>query len=1080
MILGRLQIKRFLKASLAGAAVLAAVLVAVLASGPAAAQQQDSDLMKLYGGMKWRLLGPYRGGRVLAVTGVPGDANLYYFGAVAGGVWKTTDAGSTWQPLFDKEPISSIGSIAVAESDPNVIYVGTGEACIRGNISFGDGVYKSTDGGKTWQNVGLRDTRHIGHIIVHPRDPNIVFVAALGHAYGPNPERGIFRSTDGGKTWEKVLYKDERTGGIDITFDRTNPSILFAALWEAYRTPWSLTSGGPGSGLYRSSDGGTTWKRLEGNGLPKGLLGKIGVAVSPADPNRVYALIEAEQGGIYRSEDGGEHWTCVNDDHRFRQRAWYYTHIFADPKNVETVYVLNTSMYRSTDGGRKFTLLTAPHGDHHGLWIDPTNPQRMINGNDGGATISVDGGKSWTRQDNQPTAQFYHVITDNRFPYYVYGAQQDNSTIAIASRSDLGYIDRADWYPVGGGESGYIAPDPRDPNIVYAGSYMGYITRFDKHTGQAQQISPWPEVTDGSGAASLRHRFQWTEPILISPHDPNVLYHAAEILFKSTNGGMSWTPISPDLTRNDKSKQQLSGGPITKEDTGVEYYDVIFAVAESPLQKDLLWVGTDDGLVHLTRDGGKTWTKITPREMPEWSMISLIDPSPHDAAAAYIAVDRHKFDDFHPYIYKTSDFGKSWTRITAGLPESAYVRAVREDPKKRGLLYAGTEIGVFVSFDDGGHWLPLQLNLPVTPIHDLVVHGDDLVVATHGRSFWILDDLGPLRQFDRGLAAADVHLYTPPLTYRARTGHANPRNRPVGENPPDGAILSYYLKSAPKEKEEVTLEILDAQGKPVRKYTSREKHEPEPPPESPEQEKPQVRLPTEAGMNRFVWDLRYEGVTRIPGYSTGEYDGGFRGALALPGKYTVRLTAVGKTVEAPLEVRLDPRVATSQADLEKQLDLRRKIQMRLTEISNTVNQIRDLRAQLTALRKRLAEPGTPSASRSGLISAAEELEKKITPVEEELIQVKLKSGQDSLRYPLKVDGKLAVLASVVESADTAPTQQSYELFDVLSGQVAAQLARWNEIVAKDVPALNDSMRKENIPLIWIAPASSEAHGGAGR
>jgi photosystem II stability/assembly factor-like uncharacterized protein len=1049
------------------------VLLAVLAVWPVAAQQQDSDLMKLYGGMKWRLIGPYRGGRVLAVDGVPGDPSVYYFGAVAGGVWRTTDAGSTWQPLFDKEPISSIGSIAVAESDANVIYVGTGEACIRNNISFGDGVYKSTDGGKTWQNVGLRDTRHIGRIIVHPRNPDIVFVAALGHAFGPNQERGIFRSADGGKTWEKVLYKDEKTGGIDITFDRTNPHILFAALWEAVRSPWSLTSGGPGSGLYRSADGGSTWKRLEGHGLPKGLLGRIGVAVSPADPNRVYALIEAEQGGLYRSEDGGENWKYANDDHRFRQRAWYYTHVFADPKNAETLYVLNTGMYRSTDGGSNFTLLTAPHGDHHGLWIDPTNPQRMINGNDGGAAISVDGGKSWTQQLNQPTAQFYHVITDNRFPYYVYGAQQDNSTIAIASRSDNGFIDRADWYPVGGGESGYIAPDPRDPNIVYAGSYMGYITRFDKRTGQAQQISPWPEATDGVGAASLKHRFQWTEPMVISPHDPNVLYHAAEVLFKSTNGGMTWAPISSDLTRNDKSKQQVSGGPITKEDTGAEYYDVIFSVAESPVQKDLIWVGTDDGLVHLTRDGGKLWTNVTPREMPEWSMVSLLDPSPHDAAAAYIAVDRHKFDDLHPYIYKTSDFGKSWMRITAGLPEDAYVHAVREDPKKRGLLYAGTEIGVFVSFDDGGRWLPLQLNLPVTPIHDLVVHGDDLVVATHGRSFWILDDLSPLRQLDRSLAAADVHLYTPALTYRTRTGHTNPRGRPIGENPPDGALLSYLLKAAPKESEEVTLEVLDSQGKLVRKYTSREKHETEPLPEWPEQEKPQVRLPAEAGMNRFAWDLRYDGALHIPGYSAGEYGEGLRGPLVLPGKYTVRLTAAGKKVEAPLEVRLDPRVSASQGDLEKQLALRRQIQMRLTQISDTVNQIRDLRAQLTALRKRLAEPAPAAGSRSSLISATEELEKKITQVEEEIIQVKLKSSQDSLNYPLKVDGKLAVLASFVESADTAPTQASYELFEVLSAQVVAQLARWNEIVARDVPAFNDLMRKENIPLVGISPRGNE-------
>ncbi len=917
---------------LAGVAAFAAAGLGLLAAGPLAAQQSDENPFKA---MKWRSIGPYRGGRSLAVAGVPGDPTVYYFGGVAGGVWKSTDAGTTWQPLFDTQPVSSIGSIAVAESDANIIYAGTGEACIRSNISFGNGVYKSTDAGKTWKNIGLVDTRHIGRVLVHPRNPDIVFVAALGHAFGPNPERGIFRSTDGGKTWEKVLYKDDKTGGIDIAFARTNPHILFAALWEASRSPWGLTSGGPGSGLYRSTDGGTTWKRLEGNGLPKGLLGRIGVSVSGTDPNRVYALIEAEEGGLYRSDDGGEKWTRVNDDHRFRQRAWYYTHVFADPQNPETLYVLNTGMYRSTDGGQKFTLLVAPHGDHHGLWIDPTNPQRMINANDGGANVSVDGGKTWTRQDNQPTAQFYHVITDNRFPYYVYGAQQDNSTVAIASMSDYGVIDRGNWYAVGGGESGYIAPDPRDANIVYAGSYMGHITRFDRRTGQAQQISPWPEVTDGVGAAGLKHRFTWTEPIVISPHDPNVLYHAAEVLFKTTSGGMSWTPISPDLTRNDKSKQEVAGGPITKEDTGAEYYDVIYAVAESPLQKDLIWVGTDDGLIHLTRDAGKSWSKITPPQMPEWSLVSLIDPSPHAAAAAYVAVDRHKLDDYRPYIYKTSDFGKTWTKITSGIPESSYVHAVREDPKKRGLLYAGTETGVYVSFDDGAHWRALQLDLPTAPIHDLVVKGDDLVVATHGRSFWILDDLSPLRQWNEQIASADVHLYAPRTTYRTHAGHANLRGRPFGENPPAGAILYYSLKAAPKENEEATLEILDVQGKLVRKFTSREKRETEAPPEWPDLGRGEEKLPAAAGMNRFVWDLRYEGAPRVPGYSTGEYDGGLRGPRVLPEKYTVRLTAAGKTVDAPLEVALDPRVAAAQAELEKQLELRLRIRERLTQISDT-------------------------------------------------------------------------------------------------------------------------------------------------
>src|SRR5712691_5339593 len=1058
----------------ARAALFAAVILALLASYPAAAQQFDQNLFK---GMKWRSIGPYRGGRSLAVAGVPGDPTVYYFGGVAGGVWKSTDAGSTWQPVFDKEGVSSIGSIAVAASDPNVIYAGTGEACIRGNISFGDGVYKSTDAGKNWKNVGLRDTRHIGRVIVHPRNPDLVYVAALGHAYGPNTERGVFRSADGGKTWEKVLYKDDKTGAIDISFDPSNPHILFAALWEASRSPWGLTSGGPGSGLYKSTDSGSTWKRLEGNGLPKGLLGRIGVSVSGADGSRVYALIEAEDGGLYRSEDGGEKWERVNDERGFRQRAWYYTHVFADPKNVETLYVLNTRLYRSTDGGHKFTALLGSHGDHHGLWNDPVNPQRMINGNDGGATITVNGGKSWTRQDNQPTAQFYHVITDNRFPYYVYGAQQDNSTVGIVSRSDRGAIGPGDWYPVGGGESGYIAVDPRDPNIVYAGSYQGYITRFDKRTGQAQDINPWPEVTDGSGAANLRYRFQWTTPILLSPHDPNVLYHAAEVLFRSTNGGMSWTAVSRDLTRNDKSKQQVGGGPITKEDTGAEYYDVIYSVAESLLQKDLIWVGTDDGLVHLTRDAGQAWTDITPKQLPEWSMISLIEPSPHLPAAAYIAVDRHRLDDYRPYIYKTSDFGKTWTKITAGIPDNTYVHAVREDPAKRGLLYAGTETGVYFSLDDGARWQPLQLNLPATPIHDLVVKGDDLVVATHGRSFWILDDLSPLRQWGDATSIAGAHLYAPRIAYRTHAGHNTLRGRPYGENPPAGAVFYYALKAAPKENEEITMEILDAQGRLVRKLTSREKRDPEAPPEWPDQEKPQELLPAEVGLNRFVWDLRHERAPRIPGYSTGEYDDGFRGPMVLPGRYTVRLTAGGKTSEAPLEVALDPRVKTPQADLEKQLELRVKIGQRLAQINDTVNQIRDLRTQLKALRRRISA----DAARKELLAEADELDKKMTPIEEALIQPKLKSTQDSLNYPLRLDGKLAVLAGVVESADTLPTQQSYELFDALSQQVEAQLARWGEIASRDLPALNERMQKESVPLIWLAPSGrAAALGGVPR
>jgi photosystem II stability/assembly factor-like uncharacterized protein len=1033
----------------------------LLAGSLAVAQQFNESLFK---GMKWRLIGPYRGGRVLAVTGVPGDPTTYYFGGVAGGVWKTTDGGVHWTPLFEKEAVSSIGSIAVAGSDPNVIYVGTGEACIRGNISFGDGVYKSLDGGKTWKNVGLRDTRHIGAVIVHPRNPDIVFVAALGHAYGPNSERGVFRTLDGGKTWEKVLY-DEKTGAIDVTFDPSNPHILFAALWEASRTPYSLTSGGPGSGIYRSIDGGSTWKRLEGNGLPKGILGRIGVSVSGGDSNRVYALIEAEDGGLYRSDDGGEKWTRVNDDHRFRQRAWYFTHVIADPKSADTVYILNTGFFRSTDGGKSFQLVPAPHGDHHGLWIDPTNPARLINGNDGGANISVDGGKTWTAQDNQPTAQFYHVITDNRFPYYVYGAQQDNTTVAIASRSDTGAIGRQDWYEVGGGESGYIAPDPRDPNIVFAGNYAGFITRFDKRTGQEQVVSPWPEDTSGYGAADLKYRFQWTEPILFSLHDSNVLYIAGNVLFKSDNGGMSWAIISPDLTRNDKTKQQSSGGPITKDNTSVEYYDTIFTLAESPLQKGLIWAGSDDGLIHLTRDDGHTWTKVTPTDMPEWSMVSLIEASPHEAGAAYAAIDRHKLDDLRPYIYATRDFGKTWMKITNGIPDTAYVHAVREDPKKKGLLYAGTETGIFVSFDDGAHWQPLQLNLPMTPIHDLVVKNDDLVVATHGRSFWILDDLSPLRQLDKDIASAQLYLYKPRVTYRLHGPGGLGVRGPLGENPPNGAIVYYYLKSAPKEKEEITLEVLDSHGRLVRKFSNLKKtEEGEPPPEWPEMERPRDLLPAESGMNRFAWDLRYESPTKIPGAVSTEFRP--RGPLALPGAYQLKLTAQGKSLTVPLEIKADPRVKTSAADFEKQFDLAMKIRDRASEDHAAVNQIRDLRSQLKELHKRLAD----SPRGKEIVAAADELGKEMTQVEEELIQVKTKSSEDSLNYPVKLDDKLISLGGAVGRADAAPTQQDYDEFEALSRQLETHLARWKEIETKDLAALNDLMGKERILAVGVAPA----------
>lgn len=1023
---------------------------------------------KPFKGMKYRLIGPFRGGRSLTAAGIPGDPTTYYFGATGGGVWKSTDGAMTWSSVFDKEGTSSIGSIAVANSNPGVIFVGTGEACIRGNISHGDGVYKSLDGGKTWKNVGLSDSRAIGKVIIHPTNPDIVFVAALGHPFGPNSERGIFRTTDGGKTWEKVLSKDENTGGIDVAFDPQNPNILFGALWHARRTSWGMSSGGPGSGLYRSNDGGSTWKRLEEHGLPKGPYGKIGVDVA-ANSERVYALIETRNpdGGLYRSDDGGETWQLVNHNHNLWQRPWYYMHVIADPKDENVLYIMNVDAYKSTDGGHLFNKVKVPHGDNHGLWIDPLDTRRMIAANDGGVTVSLDGGKNWTTQDNQPTAQFYHVITDSAMPYRVYGPQQDSGTVAIASRSDDGSISRSDWYDVGGGEAGYIAPYPPDPNIVYAADYQGNITRFDKHTGQVKAITLQPELSDAYGAANLVHRFQWTAPVMLSPHDPNTLYHAGERLFKTTDGGVHWQAISPDLTRNDKSKQQVSGGDITLDDSGTEYYDTIFALAESPIAKGLLWVGTDDGLIQLTRDEGKTWTNITPKELPEWSRISQIDASPHNAGTAYVAVDRHQFDELRPYIYKTGDYGKTWSKITNGIPDTTFVRAVREDPKKRGLLYAGTERGVYVSFDDGANWRSLQLNLPTTPVHDLVVKGNDLVVATHGRAFWILDDLSPLRQFSDDVARKDVFLYAPGPAYRIQAGAADRDRQPskrTGQNPPPGAVVYYFLKAAPKPETETKIEILDASGSVIRKYSSAEVV-PLEEPLDPDDKKPEKEIKPEAGLNRFVWDLRYEEARRVPGYYLWEYGGGARGPVAAPGQYKVRLTAGGQTQTAPLELKLDPRVNVSQADVDQQLSVLLQIREQLNHVYDAVNQIQDVRSQLAGLKRRLPEgPGTKSISGS-----ADDLEKKLVSIRDLLINLNISANEDSLAFPPQLDTKLAYLAMDVGTADSAPTEAEQLEFEKLKRQTTELLARWAELQRGDLAAFQKLAAETNLSTVVVPP-----------
>jgi photosystem II stability/assembly factor-like uncharacterized protein len=1065
-------------------------------SVPSATEDKDekNEGDPLFKGMKYRSIGPFRGGRSLTAAGIPGDPTTYYFGATGGGVWKSTDGANTWSPVFDKDGAPGIGSIAVAVSDPNIVYVGTGEACIRGNITQGDGVWKSVDAGKSWKSVGLKDSRAIGKVIVNPRNPDIVFVAALGHPFGPNPERGVFRTTDGGKTWDKVLYKNENTGAIDVAFDPQNPNILFASLWEARRTPWSLSSGGPGSGVYRSSDGGATWKKLpeQEHGLPKGPYGRVGIAVA-ANSERVYALIEAKEGGLYRSDDGGDTWDLVNGSHGLFQRAWYYMHVIADPQDPNTVYVADVEFFKSTDGGRNFNKVKVPHGDNHGLWIDPKNTRRMIASNDGGVTVSLDGGNSWTREDNQPTAQFYHVITDTRTPYYVYGSQQDNSTVAIASRSDDGEIGRDNWYEVGGGEAGYIAPDPRDPNIVYAGDYQGNITRFDRRTNQVKSVAVWPELSDARGAAPLDHRFQWTAPIVASPHDPNTLYYGGERVFKTTDGGTHWEAISGDLTRNDKSKQQPSGGAITVDDTGTEYYDTVFSIAPSPVAQGLIWAGTDDGLIQITRDEGKNWTNVTPKDLPAWSRVSLIEASPHDAGAAYVAVDRHQNDDLAPHLYKTADYGATWTRITTGIPEGVFVRAVREDPKKKGLLYAGTERGVMVSFDDGTHWRSLQINLPVTPVHDLVIKNDDLVLATHGRSFWILDDVSPLRQFADSVADEDTHLYQPATAYRLHTADAPARLSFTGRNPPNGAVIYFYLKQPPKpeakkdeakkeelkkeepRKEEVKIEILDASGAVIRKYSST-KAEPLDEPLDPDDKKPEKQIKPEEGLNRFVWDLHYDPANRVPGYFLWEYNDGAKGPLALPGSYQVRLTAKGKTATAPFELKIDPRVTTSQSDLEKQFKLEMDVREQLNRVYEAVNQIQDVREQLDGLKKRLVSGDSTKA----VFDGASALEAKLTAVRDPLINFKITASEDSLAYAPGIDAKLAFLSMAVAGfADSAPTESQYQEFDKLKKQTDELLASWDQVRNADITSFQKLAAEQNIHSIYVPDLRSERVQGGG-
>ena len=1028
------------------------VIFAILMTDVSSAQifghgeETDSPTYKkeLFKDLKYRNIGPYRGGRSVAVSGHASQPYTFYTGFAGGGVFKTTDGGSSWINVSDDFfKTGSVGAVSVAPSDPNVVYVGMGETDIRGNMSAGDGMYKSTDAGKTWKHIGLGQSQFIGDIEVHPTNDDILWVAAMGQIFGEdgNEERGVFKSTDGGKTWKKVLYRNAKTGAVDIAVDPNNPRILFAGLWEAYRNPWEMSSGGEGGGLFRSKDGGETWEEISKfPGMPKGLLGKIGVAVSPANSNRVWAIIENQNGGgLFRSENGGDTWSRISADRNLRQRAWYYSKVIADPKNENGVYVLNVSFLKSTDGGSTFSRIGTPHGDHHDLWIDPNNSQRMIIGDDGGGQVTYNGGEGWSSYYTSATAQIYQVTTDNQFPYMIYGAQQDNSTFAIRNRTSGRGIDESDWWPVAGGESGYIAPDPEDPNVTFGGSYGGYLNKYDKELGLSDRVDVWPDNPMGAGADELKYRFQWTFPIIISPHNPDVLYTTSQHVHRSTDEGMSWETISDDLTRNDKEKQKESGGPITKDDTSVEYYNTLFAFVESPVQEGVFWTGSDDGLVHISRDNGKTWDNVTPKGLPE-AMISIIDASYHDAGTAYFAATRYKFNDFQPMIYKTTNYGKSWKKITNGIPAMDFTRAVREDPNKKGLLYAGTETGVYVSFDAGENWQDLQLNLPPVAVTDLAVHkrDKDLVVATQGRSFWVLDDLPVLHQMSNQIAKAENHLFQPEKTYLFGGPSFSRPGATVGQNPERGAVFYYTLKN--EVEDEIKLEILDPSGNTIRTYSSIKDDNDRPVKESPtfyEEEnrnRPSV-VATEAGLNKFVWGLDYPDVTNIDGTQI-LWAGNTSGPSAIPGTYTVKMH-IGEDMvsERSFEVVKDPRLENvSQQDFVAQFQLVKTIKAKLDTTHKTINRIREVRKEVNEM---MAE----AKDNKELQEKAKLMLEAMSEIENELVQTKAESGQDVLNFQIKLNNKLAALASTVATGYGRPTKQQYAVFEELAGKVDAQFKR---------------------------------------
>lgn len=1003
-------------------------------------QNLDPSVFAAY---KWRNIGPNRGGRSLTCAGSASRPNEYYFGAVGGGVWKTIDGGTTWNAVTDGQlKSSSVGALAVSESNPDVVYVGMGETELRGNIMQGDGVYKSSDAGKTWKHMGLENTQAIARIRIDPANPDIVYAAALGHPYGPNQERGVFRSKDGGKTWKKILYRDEHSGAVDIALDPNHSKTIFAALWDVYRTPWLLNDGGPGSGLFKSIDGGDTWTEITRNpGLPAGVIGKIGVAVSAVDSNRIYAIVEAADGGLFRSDDGGAHWALGSQDRRALQRAFYYSRIYADPKEKDTIYAMNVALLRSTDAGKNWEQLKQPHGDNHDLWIAPNNNARMINSNDGGADVSISHGATWTGQPF-PTAQLYHVAVTNDIPYHVCGAQQDNTTVCVPSDAAANHRNprspAGSWmYAVGGGESGYIAPSPTDPNIFYAGSQGALLTKYNRGTGAIQDIQVYPLFFSGMPASALKERWQWTFPIVFSPMNSKVLYTSSEHLWRTTNDGQSWQSISPDLTRHDPKTLGDSGGPITKDQNGPEIYGTIFTIAPSLQEAGTIWTGSDDGLAYITRDDGKHWTNITPPDLPEFSRISMIDASAHDAGSAYLAAKRYQLDDRKPYIYRTHDFGKTWTKIVNGIPEDDYVHVAREDPKRRGLLYAGTEHGIFISFDDGDHWQSLRLNLPDTQVSDLVRKDDDLVIATHGRSFYVLDDVTALGQMNQETAGGALHVFAPADAIRTY--------KP--------ATIDYYLQ---KPADKVTVEILDASGKAVRTFTGvaaddkPQKKEDEESEFGFHQPKPPTR---KAGMNRFLWDLRYPGAVVFEGMVLWSAHAE-AGPLAVPGHYQVKVTANGTSQTQPLTVKIDPRSTVTQADLEEQFQLAMTVRDQVSAANEMVIAIRQI-------NKELRERADKNHD-EGILSASGALRDQLSTVEEELYQVRNRANEDPLNFPIKLNNMLAALARSIETGDRKPTDQARTVEEELAGRLDKIRTKYQKALDVDLTKFNAVMQQRGL------------------